>query len=122
MAQIIAVVSVGILLALSAFVWNWGSPTQDGGAVSPRLTIEDVMQKVDAEALPKQQIQDRTVVFPTGTINKRTWRAQSLTMTMGRRAAELPAFVGHSKFVSPREAQLFDSKYRTFSLGIGTRA
>jgi hypothetical protein len=66
MAQIIAVVSVGILLALSAFVWNWGSPTQDGGAVSPRLTIEDVMQKVDAEALPKQQIQDRTVVFSDG--------------------------------------------------------
>jgi hypothetical protein len=67
MAQIIAVVSLGIFLALSASVWNnWGSPTQVGAAAGPRLTIEDVMQKVDTKALPKQQIQDRSVVFPDG--------------------------------------------------------
>jgi hypothetical protein len=67
MAQIIGVVSLGISLALAAFVWNnWGSPTHVGAAVGPRLTIEDVMQKVDAKALPKQDIQDRAVVFSDG--------------------------------------------------------
>lgn len=65
MAQIIAVVSLGIFLALSAFVWNnWGSPRQVDAAAGPRsMAVEDVMQKVDAKALPNQQMQDRTMVF-----------------------------------------------------------
>lgn len=65
MAQITAVVSLGIFLSLAAFVWNkWGSPMQLGAPVGPRsLAVEDVMQKVDVRSLPKQQIQDLTMVF-----------------------------------------------------------
>lgn len=65
MAQIIAVVSLGIFLTLTAFVWNmWSSPMQLGSPAGPRsLAVEDVMQKVDVRSLPKQQIQDLTVVF-----------------------------------------------------------
>jgi hypothetical protein len=64
-AQIIAVVSLGIFLTLAAFVWNnWGLPMQLGAPAGPRsLAVEDVMQKVDVRSLPKQQIQDLTVVF-----------------------------------------------------------
>jgi hypothetical protein len=64
-AQIIGVVSVGIFLTLAAFVWNkWGSPAQLGTPAGPHsLAVEDVMQKVDVRSLPKQQIQDLTVVF-----------------------------------------------------------
>jgi hypothetical protein len=65
MAPIITAVLLGVFLALSAFVWNdGGSPMRRAAAVGPRsLAIEDVMQKVDARPRPKQQIQDRTVVF-----------------------------------------------------------
>jgi hypothetical protein len=67
-AQIIAVISLGIFLTLATFVWNTrGSPTQLGGPAGPRsLAVEDVMQKVDVGSLPKQQIQDLTVVFSEG--------------------------------------------------------
>jgi hypothetical protein len=64
-AQIIAAVLLGIFLTLAAFTWNqWGSPMQLGAAAAPRsLAVEDVMQEVDVSSLPKQQIQDLTMVF-----------------------------------------------------------
>ena len=65
MAQIIAAISLGVFLALSALVWNnWGPPTQVSAGADPRsLAITDVMQKVDAKGLPRQQIEDRAMVF-----------------------------------------------------------
>lgn len=65
MAQIIAVVSLGIVLALSTLAWkNWDAPMPVDGAGGPRsIVVEDVMRKVDVKALPNQQMQDRTTVF-----------------------------------------------------------
>ena len=67
-AQIIAVVSLGISLSLAALIWNnWAAPTQFSAAAGPSsLAVEDVMQKVDVRSLPKQQIQDLAVVFSEG--------------------------------------------------------
>jgi hypothetical protein len=66
MAQIIALISLGVFLALSAFVLeHWGSsPLPAATADSRSLAIEELMRKVDNKSLSKQQIQDRTVVFP----------------------------------------------------------
>lgn len=65
MAQITAVVTLSVVLALSTLVWkNWDSRMPVGAGAGPRsLAIADVMQKVDAKALPQQQIDDRTMVF-----------------------------------------------------------
>jgi hypothetical protein len=66
MARIIALISFGVSFALSVFVWeHWGSsPLPAAAGDSRSLAIEDVMRKVDNQSLSKQQIQDRTVVFP----------------------------------------------------------
>lgn len=63
MAQVIAVVSLGLLLA-AAFVWtSWEPRTGINSGADPSLSISDIMLKVDAKSLPAQGIEDRAVVF-----------------------------------------------------------
>jgi len=64
MAQIIAVVSLGFLLTVTALVWRSWEPRTgvDVGASTTSLSIDDIGQKT-ARSLPAQEIEDRTMVY-----------------------------------------------------------
>jgi hypothetical protein len=65
MAQIIAIASVGALLALAAALWK-DVPSQIdvvAGANPVSLSINDIGLKANAKSLPEQRIEDRTLVF-----------------------------------------------------------
>jgi hypothetical protein len=65
MAQIIAVASLGALLALAAALWK-DVPSQIdvlAGANPVSLSINDIGLKANVKSLPEQRIEDRTLVF-----------------------------------------------------------
>ncbi len=65
MAQIIAIASLGGLLALAAVLWENVPPRADvvAGTGPTSLSISDIARKVDAKSLPEQRIEDRMLVF-----------------------------------------------------------
>ena len=66
MAQIIAAVSLGLLLAATAVVWTSWEPRTAINPADPSLSISDIMLKIDANSLPAQAIEDRSLVFLGG--------------------------------------------------------
>jgi hypothetical protein len=64
MAQVISVLSLGVLLAITALVWSGERLTNvNTGVASASLSISDIMLKVDAKSLPVQEFDDQAVVF-----------------------------------------------------------
>lgn len=63
MAHIVAVASVGALIALAAALWKDVEQQTIAAANPASLSISDVGLKVNAKSLPQQQIEDRTLVF-----------------------------------------------------------
>jgi hypothetical protein len=63
MAQVVAVLSLGILLMASALVWTSRDLRTDVNAGAAAVSISDVMHKVEVKSLPAQQVEDRTMVF-----------------------------------------------------------
>jgi hypothetical protein len=65
MAHIIAVGSLGALLAVAAVLWENAQPQTDAiaGANPAWLSISDIGAKVDVKSLPEQRIEDRTLIF-----------------------------------------------------------
>jgi hypothetical protein len=65
MAQIIAVVSLGFLLTVTALVWKSWEPRTgvDAGASTTTLSISEVGRKADAQSLPVQEIEDNTTIY-----------------------------------------------------------
>ncbi len=63
MAQVVAVLALGILLMATALVWTSRDLRTDVNAGAAAVSISEVMAKVDAKSLPAQQVEDRTMVF-----------------------------------------------------------
>ena len=65
MANIIAIASLGGLVALAVVLWNNVPPRTDviAGTAPVSLSISDIARKVDAKSLPEQRIEDRMLVF-----------------------------------------------------------
>ena len=62
MRQFTAVLSLGVVLALTALIWS-GGPRTHSTPNAASLSVSDIMLKVDAKALPAQAFDDRSTVY-----------------------------------------------------------
>ena len=64
MRQFTAMLSLGVVLALTALIWSGGPRTHPStGTNLASLSISDIMLRVDTQSLPRQQVVDRSTVF-----------------------------------------------------------